>query len=485
MEIMDKSRIGTNLEVEAEIEVDVNNITGEISLSEINHDSFISGRVLSKKNPLSANPKTKPPVNGKQKRRIIIQTTEEDRGIFPHWSMDVDKDDKRPQKLVLPPGKLKVVEIRDDGTVVAQISEQKDTESVLDTLVGADIKGTRFRSVADKYIVERRENKIPREQKRPLKAQETQDRGVLATRELKRRGGHFGQGIDDDDIDESSPKLSSGKVRTRSQVKSERIKTEKENIADVKAVLTGNEPTKFKSLSRDSLDPEVAELIVKNEPEQIIKLIEDAAVELHNSMDKRTRVRMRESELNNFASSGTYNPRLQAETVLDSEMKPSNRLKRRTKDFKNKEKQAAAAQGAKDEFRKLKEANLGNGELHKLDDATLMTRLGLERSKQKSVISDNPVYVTNSAEQAIALLALGYEVEVPDRAERKMVKNAALQTEKELKTLAGIEADNLGLSGDGKDKYIKNFMETHDIDLCGLYEVGRNLFCNENIGVDR
>ena len=28
-------------------------------------------------------------------------------------------------------------------------------------------------------------------------------------------------------------------------------------------------------------------------------------------------------------------------------------------------------------------------------------------------------------------------------------------------------------------------METHDIDLCGLYEVGRNLFCNENIGVDR
>ena len=485
MEIMDKSRIGTNLEVEAEIEVDVNNITGEISLSEINHDSFISGRVLSKKNPLSANSKTKPPVNGKQKRRIIIQTTEEDRGIFPHWSMDVDKDDKRPQKLVLPPGKLKVVEIRDDGTVVAQISEQKDTESVLDALVGADIKGTRFRSVVDKYIVERRENKIPREQKRPLKAQETQDRGVLATRELKRRGGHFGQGIDDDDIDESSSKLSSGKVRTRSQVKSERIKTEKENIADVKAVLTGNEPTKFKSLSRDSLDPEVAELIVKNEPEQIIKLIEDAAVELHNSMDKRTRVRMRESELNNFASSGTYNPRLQAETVLDSEMKPSNRLKRRTKDFKNKAKQAAAAQGAKDEFKKLKEANLGNGELHKLDDATLMTRLGLERSKQKSVISDNPVYITDSAEQAIALLALGYEVEVPDRAERKMVKNAALQTEKELETLAGTEADNLGLSGGEKNKYIKNFMETHDIDLCGLYEVGRNLFCNENIGVDR
>lgn len=485
MEIIDKSRIGTNLEVEAEIEVDVNNVTGEISLSEITHDSFISGRVLSKKNPLSVNPKTKPPVNGKQKRRIIIQTTEEDRGIFPHWSMDVDKDDKRPQKLVLPPGKLKVVEIKDDGTVVAQISEQKDTESVLDTLVGADIKGTRFRSVADRYIVERRENKIPREQKRPLKAQETQDRGILATREIKRRGGHFGQGIDDDDIDESTSKLSSGKVRTRGQVRSERIKTKKENIADVKAVLTGNEPTKFKSLSRDSLDPEVAELIVKNEPEQIIKLIEDAAVELHNSMDKRTRVRMRESELNNFASSGTYNPRLQAETVLSAEMKPANRLKRRTRDFREKAKQAAAAQGAKDEFKKLKEANLGNGELHKLDDATLMTRLGLERSKQKSVISDNPVYRTNSAEQAIALLALGYEVEVPDRAERKMVKNAALQTEQELKTLAGIEADNLGLSGDRKDKYIKNFMETHDIDLCGLYEVGRNVFCNENIGVDR
>ena len=483
MEIIDKSKIGANLEIEAEIELDVNDVTGDISLADVAHESFISGRVVSKNNPFSTSAQLKPSSNGKQKRRVIIQTTEDDRGIFPHWSMDVDKDDKRPQQLVLPPGKLKVIEIRDDGTVVMQISEQKDTESVLDSLVSADIKGTRFSPVVDRYITERRENKIPREQKRSLSSRETQDRGVLATRELKRKGGRFGQGVDDDDMDGLPPST----IPTRSQTRAERIKSKKENISDVKGVLTGEEPTKFKSLSRDSIDPEVAELIVNNQPEEVIKLIEDSAVELHNSMDKRTRVRMRESELNDFTLTGTYNPRAEVpvQTNLTTEATPNNRRRRRGRDFKSEAKTIVAAEGARDEFKKLKAANMGNGELHKLDDAALLKDHGLVRSAQKSVISDDPVYVSNSAEQAIALLALGYQVEVPDTTERKMVKNAALQTESELKIIAEQEADGLGLSLNKKDEYVKNFMETHDIDLCGLYQTGKNVFCNENIGINR
>ena len=488
MEIIDKSKIGMSLEMEAEIEIDVNPVTGEIAMGDVAHDTFISGRVLSKKNPATDNPKSRPSVDGKQKRRVIIQTTEEDRGIFPHWSMDVDKDDKRAQKLVIPPGKLKVVEVREDGTVVMQISEQKDTESVLDSLSNADIKGTRLRPVADRYITERRNNKIPRAQRRPLKSVETEDRGIIATREIKKMGGHFGEGIDDD-VDDI--KLSSGLEMTRSQIRTERVKSEKENLKDVKNVLTGQEPTKFKSLSRDSLDPEVAELIIGAEPEEIIKLIEDSAVEMHNSMDKRTRVRMRESELNNLASTGQHNPRSSQQTAsrLQSGTQPTtgNRLQRRRarKAYKLEAEQVAAAQGARDEFRKLKDANLGKGELHKLDDATLLKNHNLKRSGQKSVISDNPIYMTNSAEQAIALMALGYEVEVAYKAERKMVKNAAIQTEIELKIVAGLEADDLGLTGSEKDKYVKKFMDDHDIDLCSLYSPKKNMFCSKNIGVKR
>ena len=335
MEVIDESRIGGNFEIEAVVEFQINEVTGDINIDEVSHDGFISGRVLSKKNPAVGKSSSYPVKNSKQKQRVIIQTTEEDRGIFPHWSMDVDKDDKRAQKLVLPPGKLRIVETRDDGTIVMQISEQKDTESILSTLpetLGAE-RGIKARTqrLVDEYIVERREKGIPRDSKRPLRSLETQDRGIIATREILKSGGRFGAGIPDDDVVDAPSAAEGVSVKTRGQQKVERIKSSKKLIEQLSDLLTGNENSDSSILSRDSLDPSVADIIVTKSPDEIIQLIENTAVEMHETMDKRTRVRMRESEVDDFTRTGRHGLS-SGRGVLDptTQSQTGNRLSRRS-----------------------------------------------------------------------------------------------------------------------------------------------------------
>ena len=157
-------------------------------------------------------------------------------------------------------------------------------------------------------------------------------------------------------------------------------------------------------------------------------------------------------------------------------------------DFMDDRKTQVAAEGASDKFKNLLDRGMGGGKLHELDDEQLLKDHGLKRSSHKSVISDNPVYETDDVEQAIALLALGYEVEVPDDGGQKMVQNASKQMDTEIKKIAKERAAGLEALGsitpEEKAKWLKNFEETHDIDLCRLY-AKKNMFCSENIGTQR
>jgi hypothetical protein len=157
-------------------------------------------------------------------------------------------------------------------------------------------------------------------------------------------------------------------------------------------------------------------------------------------------------------------------------------------DFMDDRKTQVAAEGASDKFKNLLDTGMGGGKLHELDDEQLLKDHGLKRSSSESVLSDNPVYETDDVEQAIALLALGYEVEVPDDGGQKMVQNAAKQMDTEIKKIAKERAAGLeelgSLTPADKAKWLKNFEETHDIDLCRLY-ASKNMFCSENIGVQR
>jgi len=493
MEVMDDSLIGANIEVEAIIDIDVDLETGQILENDIAHEGFVSGRVVTKKQPGLGILSDSEVVDGKKKHRVIIQATETDRGMFPHWSMDVDADDKRDQKLIMPPGKMRVVGRKEDGTIIVQIIEQKNTEDVLSSLTkdGPDGKPwsssthKRIEKISNEYLIKRRDG-APLRSNRPIKSVESEERSILAKREILASGGNFGEPPSDDYIDEVINAIPSepdalGPLTNREGRKAERLTRSTKNISDIKKTLSSGANNDIEQID---MDPQVKKIISEKDPAEIIKMVEDAAVEMHAGFDKRPRARMREQELDELASGVEKKPTIVKISNALSTMR--NREKRRQiREALTEENQKKTASEAALIFNELKDANLGGGKLDKLADDALLRDHGLTRSKQKSIISDNPIYKTDSAEQAVALLALGYEVEVHDDKTRKMVKNSAFQTEGELKKIAAAEAGALNLSDAEVDKYVKNYMENHDIDMCRLYEKSKNVMCSKNIGVVR
>jgi DNA polymerase III epsilon subunit-like protein len=63
-------------------------------------------------------------------KKIIIRVPEGSRAIFPDWSFYSDSDNGE-QKMIIPASKFSLVEIRDDGTVVLEVGEQRGTEEIL------------------------------------------------------------------------------------------------------------------------------------------------------------------------------------------------------------------------------------------------------------------------------------------------------------------------------------------------------------------
>lgn len=63
-------------------------------------------------------------------KKIIIRVPEGSRALLPDWSYYSESDNGE-QKMMIPPSKFHLVEIREDGTVVLEVGEQKGTEEIL------------------------------------------------------------------------------------------------------------------------------------------------------------------------------------------------------------------------------------------------------------------------------------------------------------------------------------------------------------------
>jgi len=478
MESIDASSITTPFEME--IFIDSSKTTRIKPGKEIELDTFGQGKVLSR------SMKPGKPQKGEKKKRVVVRMKEGDRGIFPLAKKGENQD------FVIPPGKLRVVGRDKDGSLIVEVASQKDTTDVLDDLSRSIGDGPgdaiwrkgakkKIQSIADRHATRRKDDSPGTKSDDAKKITETSE-SILA--EVSELGSEFGETSSTD----SSPSLSSGAKETTESLRVKRQDRFKSIIGDV-----GSRPESLQSSlsalreENEMLHRRVEDILNTESFEQISERIENSALKLHSGFDRRVRVRMQEDDIDDLSRSNKVRAlSLSSGAIdMDNETRRARRAARSFGSFKEKEEQEKAAKGAKDEFKKLKDSGLGNRGLDKLSDEVLKRDHGLERSTQKSVLSDNSIYKTDSAEQAIALLALGYEVEVSDTGERKMVKNAALQTTAELQNIANDEADLLNLTGSARSKYIKNFMETHDIDLCGLYEPTKNVFCNENIGVKR
>jgi len=100
-----------------------------------------------------------------------------------------------------------------------------------------------------------------------------------------------------------------GKAQTREQRASQRRKKVESTVDAVKDVLTNKSSDEIlPAATKESVDPAVARMIFETPLEKIAEQIEKSAVEFHEGIDKRPRVRMTESQLDSFIESGEFLP---------------------------------------------------------------------------------------------------------------------------------------------------------------------------------
>jgi len=136
---IDKSVIDEDLEMEAIVGLPTESSLKNTDISSvIEHDGLITGSLVTGQSPgsgstLSNLDGSDVVVGDKKMQRIIIQVEKGKKGTFPTWAFDRDaRGSRTEQKLTIPPGSLRIVEIREDGTIVARVSEQKTADQVLD-----------------------------------------------------------------------------------------------------------------------------------------------------------------------------------------------------------------------------------------------------------------------------------------------------------------------------------------------------------------
>jgi hypothetical protein len=215
MEAIDESSIPDDLEIEAEIYFGVTD-SGFKDVSEyFDSQGFISGRIITDESPHKPGEVRDADGDvvaraGKEKTRVVVQVSKGDKGLFGTRETILGEDGV----LVLPPGKMKVVDRRPDGTMVLRVQEQDNVVDVLDRLSAAigeegpgasqHAKGTKKKidRVANKYVAQRRENGLSSTPSRPKREVEIEDKNVEVKREVISAGGSFGEPPSEDYVAE-------------------------------------------------------------------------------------------------------------------------------------------------------------------------------------------------------------------------------------------------------------------------------------------
>lgn len=215
MEAMDESSIPDDLEIETELYFGVTE-GGFKDVSEyFDNQSFVSGRIITDESPHKPGEARDADGDvitraGKEKTRVIVQVSKGDKGLFRTNETELGEEGA----LVLPPGKMKVVDTRPDGTIVLRVQEQDNIVDVLDRVsssIGEEgpgasqhAKGTKKKidRVANKYVAQRRENGLSSTPSRPKREVEIEDKNVEIKREVISAGGSFGEPPSEDYVAE-------------------------------------------------------------------------------------------------------------------------------------------------------------------------------------------------------------------------------------------------------------------------------------------
>lgn len=543
MEAMDVSSISSPVEFESIVDLPDAEVRGKKAGDEIRVDNFVSGRVLSQRSKPGAVPRgknAKDEETGRVRRKMIITAPEGTRGMFPTPGEGED------QSFVIPPGRLRIVGRDKDGTIRAEIAKQDDTIDVLDSLVSGISSGTdnyiwregnakKIREVADKAVIRRSKLDIKRPDSESIETEEIDKTSADVIDSVAEFGSTFAEPAESvasitDDIDEAiSPRrLSSGaeqfgKIQSRSQRRQSRRKELSSNMRELRSILNGNGSKQYDDITEDMLPEEVVTALRRYSDDQIAQMIENAAFKMHSSFDRKVRVRMRDEDLANLASTGSVrasgfgspdSPSTRRTERL-SRMLPEERSRRLSSgrigtleelEQRKKTEENVAAQAA-DIFDRVITGGTNIDDMTP-DEITKTFGTSVSRSSRKAISAKHKnTYIAEDVPTALALMTLGHHVIIKD-ADVTLTASAQQKLEELVQKVAAahIETNNDRwlefkksyeaevLAGDSgfdisSDSFVKkmkkDYIDSFQADLCGLYNAMQNLLCSGHIGIDR
>ncbi|MFM9027922.1 MAG: hypothetical protein ACKOQ6_07980 [Bacteroidota bacterium] len=459
MEAIDKSSIGFAMDVEAVIDVEPGQLTGRSIGKTIDVNGFTSGKMTNRTDaPLSVS-KRKNAETGKLQRRVIIEVQPGDKGIFP-------KTEKgETQTFSMPPGSFRVVGRDEDGTVRIRVERQKATTEVIDDLAKSVKNGKDNRlwrdSTSRKIEAINAKRVVATERSTPGSSLSS---GASSKIKEKDKYPFFSQ-IDWDAIPERPKPIGSESIR----IMEEKRRKQDEWLRSIRSAVLDLQ-----------LDPEVEKIVKGRSGDELMDMARRSALSAHRGFDKRVRVRMRESELDEFGIAGAsrYSGR-----SLSSGAPTTGLRRKRLRELAERlggGQSEAEAKVAKDTVSRLRSYVATGKNIEDISDSDL-AGLGIERlrnadgSALKSKVTKQTIYRVNNAESALALMALGHTVALEDEGEAKMVQDASKQVNKAIQNIKGELGDAAG--------------NLKTIDLCKFYlttgGTATNIFCSKSIGVNR
>lgn len=542
LEAMDISSVSEPFEMEVIMDVMPGELTGRSLGKEIDSKTFSSGVLIAGKHKKAEISSKTNPITGKKQRRVIVSVKEGDRGIFP-----TIKDDGK-QSFVIPPGKLRVIGRDKDGTIRVEISSQKGTTEVLDELAKDVAKGPgdaiwrksaarKIQQISDKRIIDKPE-RLSSGRNSDSKDGKSVTKNVMDN--VSKSGGSFGEYSKTRDelketslLSDLSPEAEyemlefmvnpSGPPRftrlgnpNRPEIK-KRMRSLKRELSqrdgkpwESKSERMNNELRE--SVANREIDEPVQKLL-ELPPQEMQQALNRSAVEYHMGLDKRPRVRMRETELDEFSKSGKMRATTQnGSTVVSGPTRRAERLSSgATKPMSRKDKEKLIGKNTKEQTERIlkdipelefQEINPDTGikwtEAEKdvvisnhLDaffaslTSEQLASLGISRLLDDKSGGDNvenqkvsgttgqPIYRATSVETVLSLISLGQTVLHDDGLnvmDSRMVPESGKQVEKLLKEVMQLNA---------KGGLIRT------LNMCKLYTPGVNMFCSENMSVDR
>jgi len=339
LDLIEKSELSETIEVETTLDLDEKQLAALKDADDVVVDGLLVGRVFDKRKPFTPSAdQPSPERGGKKSTKVVVRAEKGQRGYFPHWSdTSSEKPEDYDQKMVMPPGRLRIVEKRIDKdgneVLVAEVVKQDNPIESLDSMVknigeegpnpDQHARGTRrkLETAVNRYSARRvREGKEPRfvttqKQKEKIDARNSEIVDELESllpsnkpeRDQRRYGstGEIRRSQEDDrltrQIRDTVDKLL-GPEESRED-RATRLNNEQIDIAQrlMDIVQFGNADDDIE-ISPEDITPEVERLLKTETPQQLIARAKEQARKVTDGLDKRPRVRLSDEEINQIVN---------------------------------------------------------------------------------------------------------------------------------------------------------------------------------------